>query len=207
MIVKFLLFIVSVTVLAAIPSFLLARQSPFEMEASQPPASIDETASLDRLTHPPVTQSFTEGSYTLTIEAVDDWRSPTAKATLTKTEAQDEDIVWQKELPQQYGPRFSMVSSAGNVVLFDEYINVASPYAIALIDPTGTIIAQYSFDDIQQTLATVSRADLTRQAASGWWISSKPTLNATGASVLVETGGTTLEIDLATGELIRQDSL
>lgn len=210
MIIKFLLFLLSVAVLAAIPSFLWARQSPLETETSQSstPAEMapTETASIDRLTQPPVAQSFTNGPYTLVVEAVDSWRSPTAKATLTKAEATgDETLVWQKELPQQYGPRFSLVSSTGNVVLFDEYINVASPYAISLIDPTGNTIARYSFDDIQQTLATVSRADLTRQAASGWWISSGPTLDAAEQSALITTGGTTLEVDLATGELSRQD--
>ncbi|MGB3296942.1 MAG: hypothetical protein WBA76_01640 [Phormidesmis sp.] len=164
-------------------------------------SAIDEGSSQDRLTHPPAVQTVVGGGYELTIAAKDDWRSPTAIGKLSKNGTP----LWEKALPHHYGPRFFLVSPSGQAVLFDEYINVASPYAIALIDPTGETVAQYSFDDIKQALPTLAPADFTRQATSGWWISSRPTLDATGSLASVETGGTTLELDLATGELRRSN--
>ncbi|KPQ37653.1 MAG: Tripartite tricarboxylate transporter TctA family [Phormidesmis priestleyi Ana] len=170
-------------------------------------------SATDRITHPPIQQIIESGEsgangederYRLEIMAQDGWRSPAAIGQLSK----DGLLLWRQVLPHQYGPRFSLVSPNGYVVLFDEYINVASPYAIALIHPNGTTIAQYSFDDIQATL-DVSRADITRQSASGWWISAPPTLsdslNESNLVARVETGGMLLELDLTTGELTRTD--
>ena len=213
--IKLLFFLVSSSVILALVAFWLAQQparSPANLASSknaQPnvarPVAVEttsETTSLDSLTRPPTRQTFTNGAYQLEITAKDSWRSPSTIGKLYRNGT----LLWQKDLPHQYGPRFSMVSPSGQVVLFDEYINVASPYAIALINPTGETTCQYSFDDIKQTLPDVAPADFTRQAASGWWISSLPTLNAAGNFARVETGGTTLELDLATGKLSRSDN-
>jgi hypothetical protein len=157
----------------------------------------------DRITHPPLRQSFVAAPYELVVAASDDWQTPLARLELHKDNA----LLWQKTLPHQYGPRFSLVTPKGQVVLFDEYINVASPYAITLIDTTGTEVVQHSFDDIKQVLADVAPAEITRQAARGLWMSDEPRLDAAGNHAVVKTGGTTLEIDLTTGELSRRDRL
>jgi hypothetical protein len=157
----------------------------------------------DRITHPPLRQSFVAAPYELVVAASDDWSTPTAQIQLNKDNA----LLWQKTLPHQYGPRFSRVTPQGQVLLLDEYINVASPYAITLIDATGTEVAQHSFDDIKQVLADVAPADITRQATRGLWISDEPQLDASGDRALVKTGGTTIAIDLTTGELSRRDRL
>jgi len=157
----------------------------------------------DRLTLPAEYQSVEKGNYRLEIASEPEWRSPTPTATLFKGDTP----IWQKELPHQYGPRFSLVTSEGQVVLLDEYINVASPHAIALISTTGDTTSTYSFDDIQAFLKDISRADFTRQAASGWWISSPPQLDEPEQNALVQTGGTTLQINLTTGDLSRRDDL
>ena len=214
--IKLLFFLVGGSVILASVAFWLAQQPallPTNLaagETAEPngvsPAAVEtvsETASLDRLTRPPTRQTFTNGAYQLEITAKDSWRSPSAIGKLYKNGT----LLWQKDLPHQYGPRFSLVSPSGQVILFDEYINVASPYAIALVSSTGETTRQYSFDDIKQALPDVAPADFTRQAASGWWISSLPTLDAADNLARVETGGTTLELDLATGELSRSDNL
>ncbi len=156
----------------------------------------------DRITHPPVRQSTEAAPYELVVAASDEWRSPLANLQLYKSGT----LRWQKTLPHQYGPRFSLVTPTGQVLLFDEYINVASPHAITLIDETGTEVAHYSFDDIKQVLA-ISLAEITQQASSGLWISEIPVLSATGDLASVKTGGTMLEINLTTGELGRRDDL
>lgn len=217
--IKLLVFLVGSSMILASVAFWLA-QPPARLAANlaagktaQPSVArpvavettsetVSETASLDSLTWPPMRQTFTNGAYQLEIAAKDSWRSPSAIGKLYKNGT----LLWQKDLPHQYGPRFSLVSPSGQVILFDEYINVASPYAIALINPTGETTRQYSFDDIKQALPDVAPADFTQQAASGWWISSLPTLEAAGNLASVETGGTTLELNLATGELSRSEN-
>ena len=167
------------------------------------PNPVPPVIATDRIKLPAEHQSFEAGTYRLEIVSESEWRSPTPKATLYSGGVR----LWEKEIPHQYGPRFALVTSEGQVVLFDEYINVASPRAIALINTAGDTAATYSFDDIAAFLKDVSRADLTRQAASGWWISSPPQLDQLEQNALVQTGGTTLQINLTTGKLSRRDDL
>ncbi|MEM6451576.1 MAG: hypothetical protein AAF703_14815 [Cyanobacteria bacterium P01_D01_bin.105] len=175
-----------------------------EAIASANPSSdtAPDTAPSDRLAHPPERQSFTNGPYQLTIFSTDSWQTPTAMGTLESEDTQ----LWQQTLPHQYGPKFALVTPSGQTILFDEYINVASDYAIALIAPSGETTVTYSFDDIHQALQEnspdIARADLPRQATAGWWMAAAPTLNATSTHALVKTGGTTLQIDLTSGQLL-----
>lgn len=152
----------------------------------------------DRLGHPPLRQAFSEGAYQLVISAEDQWDTPLATGELYRGGEQ----LWQKALPHQYGPRYVIVSSAGQVLLIDEFINVASPHALTLIGEKGEVVAQHGFQDIQETLDLLP-AQLTEKAASGWWVSAPPRLNSTGDKALISTGGTTLEVDLTSGAISR----
>ena len=156
----------------------------------------DEKIQGDRLAHPPVRQTFTTEPYQLVISAENSWETPLTKAQFF----QGETPLWEKSLPHQYGPKFVIVSTRGNVLLLDEFINVASPHAITLIDSAGNTIARHGFKDIQTTL-NVSAADLTKQATTGWWISAPPTLIESANCVTVSTGNATLGIDLTTGAM------
>jgi hypothetical protein len=203
----------SVLGLGAIAAFLIfgcavgADESTSTLVLATPSAdsadSADSVEGSDRISHPPVRQSFAAAPYELVVSATDDWRTPLAHIELYK----DETLLWQKNLPHGYGPRFALVNTQGQAVLFDEYINVGSPYAIMLMDVSGTEVVQYSFDDIKQWLADVALSDITRQSFSGLWISAAPVLDAGGDRALVKTGGTTLELDMTTGQLIRRDDL
>lgn len=161
-----------------------------------------EPAATDRIALPPVRQTFTNGPYQLVISAEDQWQTPTTTAQLYEGST----LRWQTDLPHEYGPRFALVSPSGQVLLLDEFINVASPYALTLINPAGEVVMQRSFDTVQKAL-DVSPAALTQEATGGWWISAPPRLNASGNRALVQTGGTTLEINLTTGELSCQPNL
>ncbi|MEL6351522.1 MAG: hypothetical protein AAFR58_07145 [Cyanobacteria bacterium J06627_28] len=154
----------------------------------------------DRLRHPPLVQTFSAGAYRLVVAATDSWETPNAVA-----EFYDGDMLrWQTPLSQQYGPRFALVTArgetAGTVLMVDDFINVASESAIALFNPQGILIAQYSFDDIQQIL-DIPPAEIADKATSGWWVSSSPTLSQDEDTAYILTGGTRLDIDLITGEL------
>ncbi|MEL6940218.1 MAG: hypothetical protein AAFO84_13605 [Cyanobacteria bacterium J06598_1] len=151
---------------------------------------------IDSISHPPLRQTFSAGDYQLVIAAVDEWHTEGATAQLYK----GTQLQWEQRLPHAYGPRFAQVGVEGQVALFDEFINVASPRAVMVIARSGDVIAQHSFEAVGDAIAR-SAADLTTQATSGWWISAPPVLNDAGNEVLVKTGGTMLEIDLVTGEL------
>ena len=185
----------------------LPTQNPPSQGQPAPSTASKPVSTSDRLAYPPRRQTFTTGPYQLVITATDQWDTPAVTGTLYKAGSR----LWQCALPHEYGPRFALVSPTGRVLLLDEFINVASPYALTLLDLEGNAIAQYSFDDIKQTLA-VSSAALTQQATSGWWISAPPRLSAEDASkagqqALIQTGGTTLEVDLNTGALSRRADL
>ena len=108
--------------------------------------------------------------------------------------------VWSRPLPHSYGPRLGLVNDRGTVVLLDEWINVASPYAIVVMGPDGEVKAQHSFDDIV-AVADQSRAAVVEQAAQGFWIAGRPALNRSGSQVSIPTAGGQLTLDLTTGDL------
>jgi hypothetical protein len=186
--------IASITIFYA--GFQSGQQGALNPSAAAVSAEPDTTMAADSLRQPPVRQTVEAAPYQLTIVASDRWQTPGAAGELYEGDR----LLWQQDLPHQYGPRYSLIGQQGQVLLVDEYINVASPYALTLISPDGQVTAQYSFDDIQSTLA-VPRADIVRQAASGWWVSAPPTLSADGQAALIATGGTRLQVDLVTGQI------
>jgi len=205
------LWLVGLPIIGAIVSFIISfinqRQIILQTHslAAQPSTIVtvedDSSSKSDRLKLPPSRQTFTAGDYRLVILAEDNWETPLTQAELFK----DGTALWQKALPHQYGPRFVLISTHGNVLLLDEFINVASPHAITLIDTKGQTIVQHSFTAIQTKLH-LSAADLIKQATTGWWISAAPTLIKLKNCATVSTGGTLLAIDLVTGAIGPHDS-
>lgn len=189
----------SLLIVAAIASAVIFWPTQKLSSALTPQAistDIEPAIATDRIALPPVRQTFDNGPYQLVISTKDQWQTPVTIGQLYEGST----LRWQTDLPHEYGPRFALISPAGQVLLLDEFINVASPYALTLINPAGEVVVQRSFDNVQKAL-DISPATLTQQATSGWWISAPPQLNARGDHALVQTGGTTLEIDLTTGEL------
>ncbi|MEM9088198.1 MAG: hypothetical protein AAGC93_05580 [Cyanobacteria bacterium P01_F01_bin.53] len=184
------------------PSPAPVSQAPIIKETPLAERAVVQAVTNDSLTHPPLRQTFSSGAYQLVVSAEDQWETPLATSELYEGAA----LLWQKDLPHQYGPRFALVSDQGQVLLLDEFINVASPHALTLIDTEGEVVAQHSFEDIKKAL-DVTPSALTQQATSGWWISAPPTVTAKGDLALVKAGGTTLEIDLTTGQLSRRADL
>lgn len=158
--------------------------------------------SQDAIPRPPARQVITspQDAYILLLQAPADWQRKQVTATLYAATSDRCQPVWSQTLPHEYGPRYALVTDRGQVVLLDEWINVASPYAVTVLGPTGETVAQHSFDQVAAVLA-VSRADLVDQAATGWWISAPPSLSRDGEMVRVAAGSDRLEINVATGEL------
>lgn len=191
-------------------AFSAASRSVSELPSSEAVFSVDviesDSVSSDSISLPPTKQTFTSGDYQLVIEAAapnstnqlqtDQWQTEAAIAYLNKNDM----LQWEKALPHAYGPRFVVLNTDGQTLLLDEFINVASPYAITLISATGKQVAQYSFEDIEATLS-LPTASITQQATSGWWISAPPALSQHEEHVFIQTGGRQLMVELVTGEL------
>lgn len=164
----------------------------------------DEETGGDAIARPPAQQVITSpnGSHILVLRAPENSADKRLVATFYTVSENLCQPQWSQTLPQEYGPRFVLVNDQGYTVLLDEWINVASSYAVMVLDPSGQVVAQHSFDQVA-SLLRVPRADVVEQARFGWWISAAPTLNRSGTTVRVPTAGRQLQITVATGQLRR----
>ena len=149
----------------------------------------------DRIDAPPAERSYSSPSrhFTLTLhgqQAI--FRTGSGK------------LIWQKILPHQQGPRDALVTNDGHTILADEWINVASPHAIVLLDRAGGAIAHFSAEDIFRTLG-VQKQVIVSKASHGVWITDGPTVTLDGKSVIFHSGGRTLTLHLADGHLSVSD--
>ena len=123
--------------------------------------------------------------------------------TIASLYAATEDLcqqIWSQPLPHSYGPRLALVSDTGTVVLLDDWINVASPRAIVVLNRAGAVMAQHSFDDIVAATGQ-SRAAVVDQAAQGFWLAGNPEINRAGSHLSIPAAGGQLTLDLTDGEI------
>lgn len=155
----------------------------------------------DRIVLPPERRIFSSpsGRFELTLESRDGWRSREALATM-RLLANGSQTVWHKILPHERGPRHVLVTDAGETVLVDEWINVASRYALVLLAADGGELARYGFDALVQLLGVPRRA-VSEHARLGIWLSAPPSVAADGRSVRFEVAGRTLTLRLSDGVL------
>ena len=157
----------------------------------------------DSIAHPPERQEFhaPSGQYLLTIDAIDEWRSPRAQATLYSVANDTRTRLWQRTLPHEYGPRHVLVSNDGDVLLLDEWITVMSRYAVLLINANNRTVAQQSFTDVEKVVG-IPLGPIVTDERSGLWMGGPPTLDAPARQAIVPTvARRSLRIDLRTGRL------
>jgi hypothetical protein len=156
----------------------------------------------DAIARPPAHQAIVSPnqSHILVLQSQTGERPQHSIATLYKADGTLCQPQWSQSLPQEYGPRFVLVADDGYTVLLDEWINVASDYAVMVLDPAGQVVSRHSFDAVAAVLRT-SRADIVEAARYGWWISSAPILSRDGQAVQVNTAGKRLRIRLTDGRL------
>lgn len=109
-------------------------------------------------------------------------------------------LVWQQALPHRPRPRFVCVSDAGQLVLFDDWLNVRSERAVVVLAPDGRTVAQHDLEAVRVALG-VPAAALAPLARHGVWMQSVPQLTARGDACEVQAGGRTLRVQLPGGEL------
>lgn len=162
-------------------------------------------ANGDSIALPPAREAFVSpgGKYELLIAmrgAPAEWARSGAEASLLATGDRRSAPLWQQPLPHSYRPRFALVGDDGTTALFDQWINVAGPHAVTLIDRSGKVIASHGFDDVAAALG-VGRARLAAGARLGPWMQARPSLDPSGTEARVEAGGKTLVVRLADGAL------
>ena len=107
---------------------------------------------------------------------------------------------WSKTLLHAYRPRFAFVNDVGFIIFLDQWINVAGPHAVTIVDPHGEIIASYGFYDIEDVVGIPGR-EIVPQAKHGAWMASEPQVDAENNSVRVAVGHKSLDIQFVTGIL------
>jgi hypothetical protein len=172
-----------------------------------PPTTLTMLAN-DAIPRPPQLRHIPSptGAYHLLLTASPARDDRSITATLFETTPDRCQRVWTRPLPQEYGPRLALVTDIGQTLLLDEWINVASAWAIVVLNSAGEVIAQYSFGDIV-TVTGSTRAAVVEQAEQGFWLAGTPTLrrhsprHGRPPQVEVPTAGGTLTIDMETGQL------
>ncbi len=156
----------------------------------------------DRIVLPPERREFrsASGSYTFALTSTDHWKSRFALAQLQSDAGTASQLLWQKTLPQQRGPRHVLVADNGAVVLMDEWINIASRYALMLLSTDGSMLAVYGFDDLVRLLG-VSRRTVAAHGKFGLWMSSVPAISEDGNAVVFQSARRKLVLRLADGQL------
>lgn len=157
----------------------------------------------DWIALPPEEEEFrsSDGSFVFVLESKDRAQTPfhsTGQLFYDRPDVREK--LWGRELPQEYRPRFAVVSNDGVVVLLDEWINVESRYAVMILDRENRLVDEHNFDAVASVLE-VPAPEIVRSAKHGFWLQSGPRFDAEQTKVLVEAAGKTLAIRLADGAL------
>ena len=160
----------------------------------------------DRIVLPPVRRAIRSpsGGFELVITSDDHWKTKLAIGELTDLSAPGRLRVWRMNLPQTQGPRRALVTDQGSTVMFDSWLNVASPHAIVVVSAEGRQLAVHGFDAIVALLG-VSRRTVAQHGRLGLWLSSEPVVSGDGLTVLLAAGDRHLRLWLADGSLTLAD--
>ena len=166
-------------------------------------SDIEGDSDGDRIRKPSLQTEFfsPQGNFRFIVSTTDNWETKQGYGRLIKIIDNVSEIVWEGELPQEYGPRYVLISQRGEVLMLDEWINVKSKYAIVVLNPQKNLVIQHDFDKVQQVLQ-VPISEIVQKATQGsWWISAPPSLDESLTFAYIPTAGKVLRVDLQTGEL------
>jgi hypothetical protein len=171
-------------------------------EANETPREPQAMGQDDSISFPPERSELRSpsGEYVFVFETIPGAKPPRSTGTLFRITNGERTILWSHELPQEYRARFGAVSDGGRVLLLDEWINVASPYAVMVLSPHGELIAQHDFDAVAAVLG-VARNEIVAAAETGWWIQAPPSIEAGSEVATVAAAGKLVAISLVDGSL------
>jgi hypothetical protein len=157
----------------------------------------------DSITLPPASRvvESKNGAFRFRVYTTDNWRTPFPQGTLSVGSGSGQRVVWQGKLPHQYGPRFTLVTITGDVILLDGRLNIKPTHAVTILSASKGSLVSFSYEDVLRSLK-VSPAVLAEKARfCSWWISNKPSLNESGNLALIPAGGKTLVVDARQAKL------
>jgi hypothetical protein len=143
-------------------------------------------------------------NYLFVLRTEDGWASKRAQGELYELSARGRRLLWRQLLPQEFGPRYLVVSDEGHILMLDEWINVKSQYAVILMGKDGAMIARKRFEDVKDVLRADEAVLVKHGSRGSWWISADPILDAGRNIVSVPAGNGALVIDLTSGALDRR---
>ena len=140
--------------------------------------------------------------FEFSVVSTSNWQTPNSRGVLVEINSGKRKIIWQQNLPQQYGPRFILPSDSGQVLLLDDWLNIKSAQAIYIIHPFSGSKTAYSFDQIIKQ-SGFSASTLTAHARYGsWWIAGMPSLEKGGNIAVIPVAKRNIVVDLNTGKLL-----
>jgi hypothetical protein len=160
------------------------------------------TMATDSIPLPPEQQQFFSRSknYVLVISTLNKWKSTQAEGKFFQVIGNNRKLVWKRKLPQKYGPRYVLVGDRGEVLMFDEWVNTESEYALMMVNRKNRLVFQHDFESLGKIMG-VPVLKIAEMAKHGAWITSLPTIDASGKTARVGTGGKVLTINLSNGSL------
>ena len=167
---------------------------------------VQEAETADFMPFPPFRRESVSpnGQYVLIVQSENEWKSKHPIGQIFRQTASGPQLIWTKDLPQEYGPRYALIGNQGQAIFFDEYINVRSKYAVVLINYQKNLEISHGFDRILE-LVDAPVASIVKSATGGWWIMGKPTLDVGGTTAVVCVAQKRLYIDLNTGQISAED--
>ena len=156
----------------------------------------------DRIEFPPVRREFDSPGlrHRLVVETTDGWKTPQPSASLYRLDGAKPELRWTQRLPHHHGPRSTIVTDDGRVLLADEIINVNSRYALMLFSPDGRILATHDHRAVIAALGATA-AEIAANSRLGTWMTDAPVLAADGRSARIAAGGRALLVTLESGRL------
>jgi len=152
----------------------------------------------DSITLPPASRvvESKNGAFRFRIYTTDNWRTPFPRSTLSVGSSSGQRVAWQGKLPHHYGPRFTLVTKVGDVILLDGWLNIKPAYAVTILNPSKGSLVSFSYEDVVRSLR-VSPSVLAEKARFGsWWMTSQPSLDASENLALIAAGGKMLIVDV-----------
>lgn len=157
----------------------------------------------DAMSLPPLRREFmSQGkNYVFVVASSDRWQSGQAQGKLFQVTKTGRNLLWTRKLSHLYGPRYSLVTNRGQVLLVDEWIHQPSEHTIQLFDRHNSLVVEYSFHRLLQLMdiSAAQRQAKTRQNYMA--IIAPPSLDEDEIGANLEFLGKKASLDVLTGNL------
>jgi hypothetical protein len=157
----------------------------------------------DAMSLPPLRREFmSQGkNYVFVVASSDRWQSGQAQGKLFKVTKTGRNLLWTRKLSHLYGPRYSLVTDRGQVLLVDEWIHQPSKHTIQLFDRHNSLVVEHSFHQLLKLMdiSTAQRQAKTRRNYMD--IIAPPSLDEAKFQANLEILDKKARLDLLTGDL------